>query len=155
MLINIKSVRAPARVATGESAAVTRFDVAFTSSSVCGEARLFVIHSPYSPHEIDLEAFRRQLVGGYFEVDCGVNTVSDFSQCVAQEREQVVPLGPLGAFAFVGRIVQHVFTGEGSFFRAGDVQLMLGVEMVPPDDLEVEEGTWVSFKTTDFSLWLR
>jgi hypothetical protein len=150
MNIVLSSIANPINLAQREKVQFTRFDVEFQGATCSGTAYLFVFNS--SP-KIEISTVRDAGLKHSLSVAMSIDRVSDF-RTVPGGREEVIALGPRGAFACRGRIIKHHFTGEGSIFQAGDVVFMIRVEMLPPYSLEVEEGTWVAFKAEGLSLSL-
>jgi hypothetical protein len=147
----IRSIDNPQTVSSRGALELTRFDVEFEGVLCSGKAHLLILHSS-SP--INVNAIREKMIDHSFEFATCVNTIHEFEVLSGCGQERVVPLGLPGCFQFEGRIVKHVFTGEGSIFQCGDIVLELFVEMLPPDSLEVPEGTWVTFKSGEFAFWI-
>jgi hypothetical protein len=153
MRISVESLDHPTILAVRSNARVTRFEAAIRGHGIAGSAYLHILKAFDST---ELDKVRAVVLHRSLEVEPSVEDISDFSIIPTSQSEGdgARPPGPLGAFLFHGRIVKHLPSGNGSIFQTGDISVVLEVSLLPPDTLEVAEGTRVSFRTTSFGLWL-
>src|SRR5262245_2125612 len=119
MSIVINNLDYPTTTTLRDGIRLTRFPVEFQCTECSGSAYLCVIHSSPS---IDLTAVKRQVLGQPLEYSLGIEKIRDFKKLLADGHERMVPLGPPGAFEFEGCLTSVLFSGEGYFFRVGQVE---------------------------------
>lgn len=152
MEIRVRAVNNPTCITRNNNLQVTRFTIDFENPCVSGTAHLFVTHS--SPR-IDIDLIRQQVIGRTIQVEVSCDKIYDFTVISGAGQEHIRLSGASEGFFLEGRIVEHLFTGEGSVFQTRDASMIISVDMLPPYSLEVEVGTWVSFKTESLNFWLR
>lgn len=149
MNIKIESVEGSETIHRDGERQLTRFGIFFTCALCSGKASLFVFHSPTT---IDLEVIRKSLVGQTVVVTVTVEQISNL-QLSESRCARMAPVESNDAFIVVGQIVEHLFTGEGSVFAAGELVTTLFSSLLPPDSLEVALGSWVSLKVQGLGFW--
>lgn len=150
MKVRFTSITNATLLASRDNRRLTRFDVDFEATACSGKAFFLVMHS--SQH-VDMNVVRNEALGHKYDLAVSVDKVHEFREVPGNGPGEVVPLGPIAAFAFKGRMTEHLMTGEGCLFETGDVVLMIGLNMVPGDSLEVDEGTWVAFNAEGLTFW--
>jgi hypothetical protein len=149
MNVRLSSLSAPAIIAQNAAQRVTRYDATFMATGFSGDAYFCILERSTGSHVPMQSLLNRQL-----NVRPGVKTITDFAIVSDGTDDLVSGLGKRGLFYFRGRITEHVFTGQGSIFQAGDLGMMINVDMLPADSLEVVPGTRVSFTADGFGLWM-
>jgi hypothetical protein len=151
MNVVIKKIDEPSTKNLGAETRQSEFLVDFDSEACSGKAVLHILHSSVS---IDMTVIRNRFLGIALKVNVGVESIIDFKQLPGPGREQVIPLGPRGEFAFEGFISRHLISGEGSVFQSDGVEMILTAKMIPKTFDILEEGAWVSFQARGLSFWL-
>lgn len=151
MIVTFRTLQNPVISASGIRGQVIRFDAGCTAPDFSGEVYLSVlrIRTDLSSGEI-----ARRVIDRPLDLPVIFTKAHDFRRQEVPFRSSVTAVGPRGIVDCHGQIVSHMHTGEGSIFTGGRMEFVIDQCATPPENLEVEEGTWVSFRAEGFGFWM-